>query len=238
METRQIVRNALITALVTIVLYGFAFTWGAIYHQTRPEIWGLPPSLFPLSTQHTYLQAIFPASTAATAPFTWANNTLGYWFAVLIVLVIGGAILAARFYTGSRLEAWSARQQQRPRELSARQQRMVRWGLWPFVAISVILGASFAAGMSIVLLVGPPLLSAQIDGERAWAQQEYLAWPAVTWTDENGQIRHGFLNTCASPWCAVVNAEGAEVVDTTKIKRIGKKREPGKPPATATPPTG
>lgn len=29
-ETRQIVRNALITALVTIVLYGFAFTWGAI----------------------------------------------------------------------------------------------------------------------------------------------------------------------------------------------------------------
>lgn len=57
MESRQIARDALITTLVTflvsIALYGVAFTWGSIYHDTQLEMWGLPSSLFPLSTQHT-----------------------------------------------------------------------------------------------------------------------------------------------------------------------------------------
>lgn len=77
METRQFIRNTVITALVPIIFYGVAFTWGTVYHQTRLEIWGLPTSLFPLSSQMTYLEAVMPASTAATAPVTWADTVFG-----------------------------------------------------------------------------------------------------------------------------------------------------------------
>jgi len=42
-ETRQILRYALITTLLTllvsIALCGVAFTWGSIYHDTRLEMW-------------------------------------------------------------------------------------------------------------------------------------------------------------------------------------------------------
>lgn len=43
----------------------------------------------------------------------------------------------------------------------------------------------------------------------------------------NSQARHGFLYRCAGSWCGVVNADGAEVVDAPKIKRIAKKRNAG-----------
>lgn len=225
METSQIARNALVAALVTIVLYGVAFTWGAIYYQTRLEMWGLPASLFPLSPQHTYLQAIMPASTAATAPITWMDNTLGYWFPVCFLAVIGLTAVAARVYSWSGLEAWLAtRAQPRPRELSDVDKRMVRWSSWPLMTVVGWLAGSMAVAAVTVVLVAPPYLAARHDGERAWARKDYLTWPEVTWTDQNGQVRQGFLHGCAGPWCGIVDPEGAEVVDVARTKRITKKR--------------
>lgn len=229
MESRQIARNALLTTLITLLasisLYGIAFTWGAIYHDTRLEIWGLPSGMFPLSTQHTYLQAIMPASMVATAPTIWADNTLGYWFPVALLALIGLAAAAARFYTWSGLEAWWTRPRPEPRELSDVDRRMVRWGSWPFRVVLVWFAASLIVALLTVVLVAPPLYAARHDGERAWAKKDYLTWPEVTWTDENSQGRHGFLYGCAGSWCGIVNADGAEVVDAAKVKRIFKKAE-------------
>ncbi len=236
MEARQILRNALIGALVTIVLYGVAFTWGAIYYQTRLEMWGLPSSLFPLSPQHTYLQAIMPATTLATAPTIWADSTLGYWFFAVLLAILGIPALAARFYTWCGLEAWlAARKPPQPRELSDVDKRMIRWSSWPLMTFVGWLAASVMIGILILVLVGPPCFAALHDGKRAWERKDYLTWPEVTWIDENGQARQGFLCSCAGSWCGIVNTDGAEVVDTGKIKHIAKKRVTGKPPTSLSP---
>lgn len=225
MDNRQLIRSTVVTALVPIIFYGVAFTWGTVYHQTRLEIWGLPTSLFPLSSQMTYLEAVMPASTAATAPVTWADAVFGSWLSLLIVAIISATMLASYLYTGSRLETWlETRRAALPRELSSTEKRMIRWASWPFLIITGPLALSLAVTLILLLLIAPPYFAARHDGERAWLQQEYLTWPEVTWADENGQLRKGYLARCSSPWCGIVTAEGAEVVDTAKIKRIVKQR--------------
>lgn len=232
-------RDVVISAIVPIFFYGAAFVWGTIYDQTRLEMWGFSASLFPLTAQQAYLEAIFPATSATLFPSLWAQEKLGLWYITLIVVPTVAAIALTRWFASSGLREHlrTLKAPTAPDQVTPATRKALHVGSFVMLFFSLPVVAGFAGALAILALIGPPYLFAQRDGARAWENAVYRSWTTATWVEDGNVTRTGYLERCTERWCAILTEQGEAIaIPAANVKRVTKtvKRDASAAASTAT----
>lgn len=212
------------------LLLAVAFLWGRIYYETRMSDWGFQSDELPISASQTYIEAFSAVITLLVHPIDGLNNASR----LALVFLIGVAALVAlldgvqrQFKLISRLRVW-LKTIIRHRATRTKLPRFPRIARFFSVFFNLMFVAAvfpfslFAVAIIILVLIGPPLVSAHMSVARARHDRTYEAWPSATYTDRHGQERMGFLNGCSDHWCAILQDGVATMVRLEQVKQIDR----------------
>lgn len=195
------------------------YLWGVVYHSIRTEAWGFRSYSPDLSTPDVYVQAFLAFSSVVRHPWAWLES-LSFWIVIAVVLVtvaIGcfGAWVKPSPRMGrfrAWLLAWARRMAVHPGF------RIVEGGVNALASLLVVPGLLLMLSVGLAMLITPPYLAAHADARRAWQDRAFQHWDRVTWSDDDGQKRSGFVHSCMSDDCALLDESGqAFVVARDKV---------------------